>query len=888
MLRRVRGWLRALLRYDGVEREMHEEMQLHLDRATERLTQRGLGVAEARAAAAREFGNVAIIQEEARDARGVRWIVDAVQDIGYALRGLRSRPGFAVAVALTMGLGVGVNAMMFGVVDRLLFRPPPLMRDANRVHRLYLSYLSHGADVRERSVEYGRYVRIRSQAKSFDAFAAFLTRPLVVGTDEGSNERNVTIASASFFKFFDAPPALGRYYSEDEDRATEGRQVAVISYPFWQTAYGGRRDVLGTRVQIDRMEVTIIGVLPEGFSGIDGDAVPVAYVPVSAYAFSLRGPAYANEYGWTWLRMIARRRPGTSVDQATAELIAAYEQSWRGTGDEGSLATARPHVILGPVQLARGPLASRDAKVATLIGGVALLVLLLACANVANLQLSRVIARKRELSLRLALGSGRGRLVRQLLAESLVLTALGGTIGLLFAQWGSGAMRTLSLITEAHANMLTDGRTLLFALAATLAAAVLTGIAPSVQAARAELASALNAGGRDLGVRPGRARSLLLLVQATLCVVLLVGAGLFVRSLQRVSTMRLGYDVDPVLYVRVNLRGSKLSNEELLALNDRLLTAARGIPGIMHATTAVSVPLSYDEGRALFVDGIDSVQKLGHFVLQAGTPEYFATVGTRVLRGRGFDASDRSTSPPVVVVSEAMARVLWPGQEPLGQCIRIRFKTVPCTTVVGIAEDIRARSLTDAREFTYYLSAAQVGPSGTLLVRTAGDASDYAATVRRRLQQILPGASYATVAPLRTLVDPSFRNWRFGATMFGAFGALALALAALGLYAVVSYNVVQRRQEIGVRIALGASRAAVVRLFVGRGMRLVLAGVAVGSVLALLGARLVEPLLFRVSPNDPVVFGLVALVMIGVGLVAAAVPSVGASFVDPNVTLRSD
>jgi predicted permease len=371
-----------------------------------------------------------------------------------------------------------------------------------------------------------------------------------------------------------------------------------------------------------------------------------------------------------------------------------------------------------------------------------------------------------------------------------------------------------------------------------------------------------------------------------MCVVLLVGAGLFVRSLQRVSAMRLGYDVDPVLFVRVNLRGAKLTSDELLALDDRLLTEARGVPGVTHATTAVSVPLSYNEGRALFVDGVDSVERLGHFVMQAGTPDYFATVGTRVLRGRAFDASDRSTSPPVVVVSEGMARVLWPGQEPLGRCIRIRLKTSPCSTVIGVAEDIRARSLTDAREHSYYVPAAQVGPSASFLVRTAGDASDYAATVRRRLQQILPRGSYATVAPLRTLVDPSFRNWRFGATMFGAFGALALALAALGLYAVVAHNVAQRRQEIGVRIALGASRAAVVRLFVGRGLRLVLAGVAVGSVLALLGGRLVEPLLFRVSPNDPVVFGLVALVLIGVGLVAAAVPSVGASAVDPNVALR--
>jgi predicted permease len=378
-------------------------------------------------------------------------------------------------------------------------------------------------------------------------------------------------------------------------------------------------------------------------------------------------------------------------------------------------------------------------------------------------------------------------------------------------------------------------------------------------------------------------------VQATLSVVLLVGAGLFVRSFHNVRAMRLGYDVDPVVFVEANLRGSKLTREEGMALDLRLAEAARAIPGVVAATPTASVPFWSNEGRGLWVPGVDSVRRLGRFLLQTGSPDYFRTVGTRILRGRAFDDHDGPASARVLVVGEGMANVLWPGQDPLGKCVRIGADTAPCAAVIGVAEDMRLRSLTDEREFSYYLPLSQYGnPAGGTFARVAGDAADYAALVRRRLQPLMPGSGYVTAVPLRTLVDPRMQSWRFGATMFAAFGGLALALAGIGLYSVIAYTVAQRRQEIGVRIALGAPRGRIVRLVVGSGLRVVVTGVVIGAALALWAGRWVAALLFHESPADPAVYGVVAAVLVGVALVATAVPALAASRVDPNVALRAD
>jgi len=382
----------------------------------------------------------------------------------------------------------------------------------------------------------------------------------------------------------------------------------------------------------------------------------------------------------------------------------------------------------------------------------------------------------------------------------------------------------------------------------------------------------------------------LLVAQGALSVVLLVGAGLFVRSLRKVESVALGYDVDPVLIVDLQMRGVNLDSASAVALRARLLEEARTIPGVERASRRIVVPFWSSWNMSIYVAGIDSTDRLGEFDLNAVSPDYFATMGTRLLRGRGISESDVAGAPRVMVVGESMARVLWPGREALGQCVRVGSDTVPCTTVVGIAETIRAQRLDrDAGYFYYYVSSAQFNPDrGGLFVRTRGPAVDAKETVRRRLQALMPGPSYLTVTPLSDILGSQRLSWRLGAALFTVFGALALVLAAIGLYSVVAYNVAQRTQEMGVRIALGARMHDVARLVLSEGMKLAAVGIALGGAIALVVSRWVKPLLFGVSPRDPVVFGGVALVLLVVAALASFVPARRAARVDPMQALRTE
>jgi len=889
----LRYRVRALLRRDSVERELSDELLFHLEHETEKYERLGLSPADAERRARLAFGGVERAKEASRDSRGTLLIETTIQDVHYALRGLRSKPVFTFGVVLTLALGIGANAAMFGIVDRLLYRPPSYLRDASTTHRVYLSQIESGGATRtERNTEFARYLDFLRWTHDFSSIAAFQTRSLAVGESSDARERPVTVTSASYFDFFDVRPVLGRFFTAQEDSVPVGTPVAVLGFTFWQTEFGGRSDVLGRSIRVDRGLYTIIGVAPDGFTGMTDQGVPALYMPITAFAWGLRGRDYSKNYNWGWLELVVRRRPSVSVADATADLNNAYRRSVVAEYALGSqkldLDATKPNASLFPVQLGRGPEAGQEAKVAVWVGGVALIVLLVACANVANLLLSRAVKRRREIALRLALGVSRGRLIRQLLTESLVLASLGGIVGLAAAQWGGTILRALFLPDE-PAGVVTDARTLGVALVATLGAAVLTGIVPALTASHSDLARSLTAASRDAGAARSRLRTTLLVFQAALSVVLLIGAGLFMRSLQNVRGMRLGYDVGPLSVVSVNFRGAKLSAAEANALGNRLVDAARGVPGVALVTPVASVPFWSNEGRGLYVQGIDSVRKLGRFILQSGDTNYFRTAGTRILRGRGFGASDGANSPRVMVIGDGMAKVLWPGQDPIGKCIRISADTAPCTTVVGVAEEMRMRAFDDAREHTYYLPFTQYNDTpNEIFVRVVGDAADYSGAIRRALQPLMPGAAYVNVRPLRELIDPRMRGWQFGATMFLAFGGLALALAAVGLYSVIAYGVAQRQNELGLRIALGASRGSVVRLIVGAGVRMVVVGLAIGALVALWAGHWVGTLLFDESPKDPVVYVAVAGVLFVVAIVATAVPAFGAARVDPNVALRAE
>ena len=885
-LARLRDWLRR----DKLDAELQEEIQFHRAQL-----ERDVGGDEAR----RRLGNVTSAREEARDRWSIPWMEHFFQDVRYALRGLRRSPAFTATVVLTLGLGIGANAAMFGVIDRLMFRPYPYMRDPDAVHRVYLQYWFRGTMYHETSTQYARFLDFRRWGTSFDQIAGFSQGATAIGQGEDSREHRVARVSASFFDFFDARPALGRYFTAAEDTTPRGADVAVLGYGYWTSQYD-RRDVLGQTIHIGNIAATIIGVAPEGFVGLSDGESPAAFIPITTFGGSNPNMRDRNEYytryNWGWMSFMVRRKPGISEEQAEQELGTVFVRSWNAEeeispGNTTPIAIAKPAVVLAPLKVSAGPNGGVEAKTLLWVTGVAVIVLLIACANVANLMLARLLRRRRETAVRLALGVSRGRLLAQAMTESLLLAALGCAAGVLIAQWGGAALRRLYAQQGAGEDIVTDPRTLAVASAAALLCAMLTGILPALLATRADLAASLKAGAREGTHQRSRTRTGLLVIQGALSVILLVGAGLFVQSLGRVRQMRLGFDADPVLMLSINMRGMQVDSATRVALGNDLLARAQAQPGVLNASLASSVPFWSTSSTSLFVTGIDSVSALGRFTYQTATPDYFATTGTHIVRGRAFTSQDTERAPRVMVVSESMARTLWPGKDALGECIRVGNDTMPCSTVIGIAEDAVQNSLQDDdRRMRYYMPLAQYGPSrgGYVLLKLAGDPAREGERIRRALQPIMPGPSYLTSRPMIELIDGQRRSWLVGATMFVAFGVLALLVAAVGLYGVISYGVAQRMHEMGVRIALGAQSADVVRLIVGQGMRIAAAGIVIGLGVALLLAPRIQPLLFHQSARDPATYGMVAAVLLAVALVAAALPARRATRADPNVALRSD
>ncbi|HTE47406.1 MAG TPA: ABC transporter permease, partial [Gemmatimonadaceae bacterium] len=659
LLARLRDWLRR----DQLDAELAEELRFHRDRLERDARSSGATDNAAPYAAKRRLGNVTRAREEARDRWALPWLDHLQQDVRYAFRGLRRSPGFTVAVVLTLGLGIGANAAMFGVVDRLMFRAYPYLRDPANVNRVYLRIGEAQRLLQRETFPYTRYRDLANWTTSFSADAGFCQTTSAVGTGEQTRERPILAVSASFFGFFDARPALGRFFAASEDVVPTGTDVAVLSFAHWKNEFGGR-NVLGQAIQVGTVKYAIIGVAPENFVGVSDGEPPVVFIPITTYGANEPGGSavdYHRRYNWDWTEMIVRRKPGVSAAAASSDLTNAFIRSRVASR---ALIPAGPQVeryhpvaTAGAVKTAGGPYPGLEAKTLLWVTGVAVVVLLIACANVANLCLARALRRRREVALRLALGVSRGRLLAQSLTESMVLSLLGCVVGIATAQWGGLALRRLFLPDASAVDLITDVRTLAVAVACALVAGLLTGFAPVILANTGDLAKTLKAGAREGTYQRSRLRSTLLVFQGALSVVLLVGAGLFVKSLNRVRDMHLGYDASHVLLVDWTRRGTDLSPSERVAFRRRVIDAARAIPGVQHAAWVSSVPFMGTSVQTLSVPGIDSVSRLGRFTFQTAGDDYFATMGTRILRGRAFSSADGPNAPNIAVVSEGMARL---------------------------------------------------------------------------------------------------------------------------------------------------------------------------------------------------------------------------------------
>ena len=820
-----------------------------------------------------------------------------LQDLRYALRGLARSPAFTITVVLTLGLGVGANTAMFGIIDRLMFRPFPYLRDPGTVHRVYLKSTSRGIERTNSVGQYTRYLDLRNNSTTLAQSAGFALQNMAVGSGLDAREQRVGTVSASFFDFFDARPALGRFFLPDEDKTPRGAEVVVLSYDFWQNEFGGR-DVRGEKLQVWNIPCIIIGVAPKGFVGVFDARPPAAYIPITTYAGSVPDAQdraqYFTHYNWGWMDMMVRRKPGVSVAALTTDLSQAFVRSWdamlvQETRDTPT-ALAKPHAIAGALKVAAGPDPTVEARTVRWVSGIALIVLLIACSNVANLFLARALRRQRETAVRIALGVARRRLMTQWFTESLVLALIGCAAGVLIAQWGGAAIRQLFVGTGAPIPVATDWRTLGISAALAIVAAVLTGTAPALVVGRAGATDALKTGARGGTYHRSGLRTSLLVVQVTLSVVLLAGAGLFVRSFANVRALRLGYDVEPVVLVTRNLRGMQVSDSQLVSLGRRLLEAAQAIPNVEHASLVSSVPFQSTSSTSLYVTGIDSVSRLGSFTYQNATPDYFATMDTRIIRGRPFTEADRAGGERVVVVSAAMANVLWPGRDAIGQCFRVGSDTVPCATVIGIAEDAAQNQLAGNDRFRYYMPMAQFRPerNNYMVARVRGDPAVVGETIRKVLQPLMPGQAYLTTRPMHEIISGQQRAWQFGATMFVAFGVLALVVAGIGLYGVIAYDVAQRMHELGVRTALGAQTGDLMRLVLGRGVQVAVIGIAAGIMIVLAASSRIQPLLFQQQARDPAVMAVVAGVLLVAAIAACIAPARRAATADPNLALRSE
>jgi predicted permease len=811
-----------------------------------------------------------------------------LHDLRHAIRGLIKTPAFTLGVVITLALGIGINAVMFGVVDTLFLRAPGGVANPDGIVRVY--YNHHGStfgDYTNSGGSFPTYVDLRDGVPGFEQVSAYTTRKLGLGRGTAAIQVNAAVTSSQFFPMLGLHPSLGRFFTEAEDRLG-GDRVAVLTWRFWQRQFGGDPAIIGRALPIGKGSYTVIGVAARDFTGIDLAATDLILPIRPAAEGDVAAAEAIGSRNWQWMSTVARVRHGVLPATAAAEATVAYR---RGVS-QGKRKDSITVVALGAIQESRGPGTTSDAKVALWIGIVASIVLLIVCANVANLLLARGVARRRELAVRASLGAGRGGLIRALLTESLVLACVGGAAAVVLAIWGGSAARGILLPDLSPDVALVDGRMLLFTAAAVLLTTVLTGIVPAIQATRTDLVSAFKSGGHGTTGQGSATRSGLLVAQIALTLVLLVGAGLFVRSLRKVQGIDLGFDADRVLRVTMDLHGAGISDTAANEIYLRLLDRFQLIPGVERAAASMGTPFDNSYAQSLRAEGVDSIPSVntGGPYYQAVTPEYLATMGTRVERGRDFTAGDVAGASPVAIVGQSFARLVWPAQDAIGKCLYLGHDTTTtCTRVVGIAADAKRGEVTETESLLYYLPFAQhINPEvNGVFVRMRPGARGVAGALLRETRGVgtLP---FATIESIADQVAPQLRSWRLGAQAFTAFGLLALLIAATGIFAVLSYGVSQRTKEIGVRVALGAQSAHVVRMIVGQGLRAALIGTVLGAIGALALGRAIASLLYQVPPADPAVFGGVVVTLLTVALVAAYIPARRAARIAPMIALRSE
>ena len=876
LLRRAR----YLGRRSQVESELDEEVRFHVETRARELEQSGLPHPDALYRATREFGHATVIREEMREAWQFQWLERLRRDIAYAARSLARTPAFAITAIACLALGIGANTAIFTVTSALLLRPFPYS-DPQRL----LSVRRH--DNSGDSAGNGtlaRYELVRDANKSFQSIAVWATDNLNLTNAGQPVQASIARVSPNFFTLLGVHPQMGRTFTADEGRS-EGKQVVILSNALWRGRFSADPDIVGKILTLDSTPQTIVGVLP---ANVQFPFVGPADIWTPRYfEFSLMSPQGLRA-GVGYLDTIARLKPGTTLAQANAEL-ALLNQRYRD--ENPGMPDAGPGVTMSAQPLRDIVVSDVRGKILMLTAAVGVL-LLIACANVASLLLSRALARRREVAVRIALGASRGMVVRQLLTESLLLAMIAGAVGVTL---GWAATRALALW---GASQLPDGipigldsRVLLFTLGISLLAGIIFGTAPALDLANVDLGTTLRDEGR--GMSAGRARTqaknLLVVCQIALSLLLLVGAGLLLRSFVELLRVNPGFDPRSVLTMELNLPTVKYATRaKQIAFFDELLRRVSPLPGVRGAAISATLPLSFIRLSPVLPEGQPNIPLAARPIVdvEAVSPKWFETLRVPLISGRDFTAADNALAPRVVIVNQSFVRRFWPDQNPVGKHIVVGRGPAP-SEVIAVAADIRNRGIEQTTQAQLYLAFPQL-PWGNmnLLLRTSAPPLSVISAVRVQIAAMDPEQPITKVQTLETIIDSSRAQPRFTALLVGIFSLTALTLAVIGIYGVLSYSVAQRTHEFGIRLALGAERADIQGLVLRQAFTLAITGIAIGITAALLLTRLAGSMLYKTGARDPVTFILAPLIFLTVALLAGYLPARRATRVDPMEALR--
>jgi predicted permease len=810
-----------------------------------------------------------------------------LQDVRYGVRMLLKQPGFALIALMALALGVGANTTIFSFINGLLLRPIAGVREPQRLVAVYTSDYDSGI---YGASSYPDYVDFRNQAGAFEALAAYDEVVMsLTGVDEAERLRGAYV-TGNYFDVLGVGARVGRTLQPADDMTPGAHPVIAISHSVWQRRFGADPGVVGKALALDGVQYTIVGVTAESFRGLRLGQQPEFWIPMM-----MKPPGTLEKRDNRGMEITGRLKPGVTLEQAQSEL----------TTIAARLAEAYPETNLGTLERPKEPrpvTAISESRiepearkniwfVSLLLFAVVGLVLLTACANVANLTLARASARRREIAVRLALGASRWRLMRQLLTESTILALLGGGAGLFIALWVVDLLPSF-FPPEAVSgiDLSLDWRVLAFSFSVSVLTGLLFGLVPALQASRPDLVPALkeDAVGSGSGPRRLSLRNGLVVAQLAMSLVLLIGAGLFLRSLREATAFDPGFTTQNLLLASLETRGAKLSKEQGQAFYQQAMERVGGLPGVSAVSLTRNVPLSGGGSRRIVeIEGYqpqpgESTEL--NFNVVGST--YFHTMNIPVVAGRDFNSQDREGSPGVLIINEELAKRYFPGQDPVGKRMRLDSKQ-PFAEIVGVVRNAKYRDLReDTLPFIYVPLAQEYRPGMTLLVRTAGHPKTVLSSVRNEIHSLNGDVPIYAVKTMTEQIGDALAPDRMLTALLGVFGGMALLLAATGIYGVMSYMVARRTHEIGIRMALGANRGDILKLIVKQGLKLILIGAALGLALAIALTRVVASLLFNVSTTDSLTFGGISLLLVAVALVACYVPARRAMNVDPMVALR--